>query len=108
MITTTIPVTRAEHYVPEDEAYLPSPTEPAARTLRDDAGCVAMGSTHLSVSFEVVEPGTVTLAAHPAISGGSYYEFDLTPWSARVLAHELLRAATAAQGPAPSTNAVLQ
>jgi hypothetical protein len=88
-----IALVRAEHYVPEADAYQPSPTDPRVAVLRDDAGCVPLASTHFFVSAGTVEPGIVTVAASTSVAGASSYEFDLTPESARLLARELLEAA---------------
>ena len=90
MTSEAIPITRAQYYVPDIEAWLPRGAR--VQTLRDDGGIVELALDHLTVDHGCVRLGAVTVAAGgPDPTDAFGYEFDLEPEAARRLAAESRR-----------------
>jgi len=95
MNSEAIPITRAQHYIPDSEAWRPHGAR--VQTLRDDGGIVELALDHLTVDHGCVRSGAVTISAGgPDPNDAFGYEFDLEPDAARRLAAELVAAAHAA------------
>ena len=95
MTSEAIPITRAQHYISDVEAWRPHGAR--VQTLRDDGGIVELALDHLTVDHGCVRSGAVTIAAGgPDPNDAFGYEFDLEPEAACRLAAELVAAAHAA------------
>ena len=87
-LDSTVPITRAEHYPHEDDL-----------DHGDSDAIEALDIDRLSVNYNHVVVGTVTLTAHGPDPLDPYgYDFDLTPGAARNLARLLTEAAADAAG----------
>lgn len=101
MRNTDIPVTRAAHYVHEDEAWLHVPGG-AVKKLRDDGGFIDLPVDRLAVDSGCIDLRKVTISARGPDRNDAYgFEFDLEPEAARRLATEVALAATAAEQSGP-------
>ena len=101
MTDTTIPVVRAQHYVHEDDVYVPVPGADV-RGPRDDGGIIDLAIDRLGVDHGCVEPNRVTISARGPDRNDAYgFEFDLEPGDARRLAAALIAVASAAEADLP-------